>query len=318
MQYWKRMTIASLSAAIFLASCMPKNSNPIITQSVMPAGTNTITTTQLPKPTRTQPVPTKLPTTPVMSNEEAYNQLITMLNDDNRCELPCWLNITPGVSSHSDAQHEWDSFLKMAGTTEAFPKDYLYVFEHVVDNNRISVRTHYYLSSESETIKSIYITSQALRSIGIGSYAAVYDTKIYKDILDSYLLSNILTTYGVPNQALLSMEIIEAEPTSPDVFNIWLLYPTRGVIAQYSGSAEVKNDIITGCPSDTFVSLWLMPPEDAELYQDTLEQAMGLPSSPFYKPTEDAIGMILDEFYETFRNPTSRCIESPLGIWPEH
>ena len=117
------------------------------------------------------------------------------------------------------------------------------------------------------------------------------------------------------------MEIISAEPTSPDFFSVWLLYPTRGAIVRYEGSADVEEDIIHGCPSGTFVSLWLVNPANVKLYENTLKDATGhsdiVTGSPYYKSTMEAIGMSAEEFYEVFKNPTERCIESPLDIWPE-
>jgi len=36
----------------------------------------------------------------------------------------------------------------------------------------------------------------------------------------------------------------------------------------------------------------------------------------YYKPIEKATSMTLKQFYDTFRQPTDKCIETPAKLWP--
>ena len=287
----------------------------------------TATTTETPSPTLS---PTAFPTIPTLTPEGAYALLLRMLNENDTCRLPCWLDITPGTSTHAEAYQKWAGFL-IPSIDTVNPRKFYYDFEYSqndfgyginnfefnLNDEVIFMTTTYNLQPNSDTIDSMNITTHASKVVENG-IPKVFESTSYKKILDSYLLSNVLTKYGQPEQILLSMEILEGEPTSPDYFRIWLLYPSLGSIIEYWGNAEVEDGIIYGCPSDTLVSLWLFPPNNAEMYQGTLIESMSEPYSAYYKPTEEALGMTQEEFYNQFSKPNIPCIESPLDIWPLH
>jgi hypothetical protein len=276
-----------------------------------------VTPTNMPQPL--SPTPTILPVVPTLPNEEAYSLLLNMLNPNGTCELPCWLNVTPGKSSLAEAYFAWAPLQGITATVSDFPAtntgsmDFIYK----MDNYNLKIFTNYSVSPSNEMIESIEVFTELTHQLGNDQLEYSYTAEIYKKTLSAFLLPNILSTYGLPDRILLDMEIITAEPASPDFFHIWLLYPERGAIIEYTGSAVVRNSTIHGCPSDTIMSLWLVSPESSELYQATLEQVMGLLSSPFYKSTEDAIGMTAEKFYDEFKKPDGGCIESPLDIWPQ-
>jgi hypothetical protein len=195
-------------------------------------------------------------------------------------------------------------------------------FSKNVEDLSVLTNLTYTVSPDDNLVNLIRVGTQALRQTGNG-YEAVYDAPAYHEILRLHSISKLMSAYGIPSRIVLSMEIISAEPTSPDLFRLWLLYPERGVIARYSGTAEVTGDTIRGCPSKTFVDLWLLPTGDTVLYQETLTELTdrweGLkPASPYFKLIEEASGMTTEEFYKLFREPIDRCFETPLGIWPAH
>jgi hypothetical protein len=329
----KKYTAVLALILFLLASCINTNiqdESPLInTSTASPPVLLTATATETPSPTS---LPTAFPTLPTLLPEDAYALLLRMLNENETCRLPCWLDITPGTSAHIEAYQKWAGFLMPLlneGTPKSYPYDFQYrqndfgysinTFEqkYNLNDKLVSINPRYYLQSNSDTIDWMAIDTQALQ-VAENRIYTIFESPIYKKILDSYLLPSILTKYGQPEQILLSMEIFEAEPGDPDYFRIWLLYPALGSIIQYWGNAEVDNGIIHGCPSDTFVSLWLFPPNNAEMYQEMLVESMSEPYSAFYKPTEDALGMTQEEFYNLFSKTNSQCIESPLDIWPPH
>src|SRR5688572_21862631 len=123
----KKKTILLFFITFFFTSCIVKDgqshlnatTSPIISRTASATATATVT------PIPPSPTLTSLPIISTLSNEDAYSLLFDMLHAGGRCELPCWLNITPSMSSHSDAHKEWGAFLTEADTTEPFPKDYL-------------------------------------------------------------------------------------------------------------------------------------------------------------------------------------------------
>ncbi len=322
MSILKKITLLWLPIAFFIVSCAIANDGgetiaapPLtIAATALPISTETLI------PTLGSPSPTFLPVIPTLPEEEAYHLLFDLLDSDDTCELPCWLNITPGKSSLDDVYSAWAPLQGITATFSDFPvidkgnMDFIYK----KDNYNLKIFTNYSVSRSTKVVESIDVSTEATLYLGNDLFEYAYTAEIYKNALSKYLLPNVLSTYGHPDQILIDMEIIVAEPTSPDFFHIWLMYPTRGVIIEYTGSAEVTDDTIHGCPSDTVVSLWLVSPENTELYQNTLEEATGLPASPYYKSTVDAVSMTVDEFYNEFKEPSSTCIESPLDIWPKH
>ncbi len=259
--------------------------------------------------------PTAFPTLPTLPPEDAYTLLLEKLNQNARCELPCWLDITPGVSTHPDAYLKWASFLPLLGTTKIEPRDFSYYFEYSENGEDFSTITTYFLQPTSDTIDSMYITTQTLRTLEDGSRPYAYDSMVYKNILNNYLLSSVFTLHGQPKRILISMDIGIAEPTSPSTFNIWLFYPSRGAIINYEGEAIIKNNVISGCPSNTFVTLWLAAPGSNNLHSEILDKDIWLPSSQYYKSTEEAFGITQEEFFNKFKETDSGCLESSLDIW---
>lgn len=331
MRNTKKYTAILAFIFFFLASCLNTNTkaeSPLInTSTASPPVLLTVTATEIPSPTSS---PTTLPTLPTLRPEDAYALLLRMLNENATCRLPCWLDITPGISTHAEAYQKWAGFL-IPSVDTANPRRLPYFFqynqndfgyginnfEYNLNDEVIFMTATYNLQSNSNTIDSMYIDAHASK-VARNGIPKIFDSTIYKEIFNSYLLPSILTKYGQPERILLSMEIIESEPTSPDYFRIWLLYPALGSIIQYWGNAEVENGIIHGCPANTLVSLWLFPPNNAETYQEMLVESMSEPYSAFYKSTEEALGLTQEEFYNQFSKPNSQCIESPLDIWPPH
>jgi len=328
MSILKNITILWLLLGFFFTSCTQVNgkSETIPTPSSTIGVTASATPTGTPKPVLPSATPIILQTIPTLPESDAYHLLLDLLHADETCELPCWLNITPGRSTLLDVNLSWGG-LEGITTTYSDPlstgKGNL-DFDYEISGHDIYINTSYYLLSGSEVIKSISVSTRTLGDAGNGNRDPVYTLGDYKDTVHDYLLPNILSTYGLPIQIFLSMEIISAEPTSPDFFHIWLLYPASGAIIEYTGSAQVNDNIINGCPTDTFVSLWLVSPNDLNLYQKTLKDITGADwndlttASPFYKSTMDAIGIATNEFYETYKTSTTSCIKSPLNIWPQH
>lgn len=319
----KKILVSYILLIAFVMGCTTTSSKDRMTSTL--SITNDISVVATPTGTQTpiylspSPSPTALPILPTLAEEEAYSLLFDMLNPGDACDLPCWLNIIPGKTSLNELYFAWAPLQGITATYAEFPatEDGDMDFIYKKDGHRLKIFINYSVADATGVIDSLNVFTEVTHELGNGGFETIYDSSIYKDVLDSYSLSSILSSYGFPDQTLISMEIIQAEPTSPDFFHVWLLYPTIGAILEYTGSAEVRDGIIQGCPSDTFVSLWLVSPENSDLYRDTLEEATGLPSSPFYKLTNDAIGKTAEEFYSEFKEPNSLCIESPLNIWPE-
>lgn len=313
--------VLPIFALLLLLSCLAKplanTPLPQITSTVVSSPSLSIvpllTTTSSPVPTLTA--------IPTLSPENAYLKLEDFLKND--CRLPCWAGITPGETPLIDASRTMSSFKSISNWYSlgelggeigmGYPKG-----EFIVD---FFVKL---LSSKDENrVQLLNISTQAFRKIGEGSYQLVYDAQPYHKLLAAYSLQSVLVTYGKPSEIYMTVEIYDTEPGAPDFVMLWLMCPEKGFIAKYTANAEVVDGIVHGCPSKTFVELWLFSPYSNEKYKEDLlpfdmELGYVLPMSSIRtKPISEGIDMSLDEFYQLFSKLTNQCLETPRSKWPE-
>jgi hypothetical protein len=260
-----------------------------------------------------------VPTVQVLDEEDARSRFFEILRGE-KCQLPCWLNITPGKSTVNEIYSALGGLRSVLNTSDMLsPQDGYIDFNYTKAGIDISVQTNYFLSTESNIVEAISANTIASRDLGNGNIEDVYNSEVYREILQAYLPQTLLLRQGEPTQILINIEINVAEPSSPDYFHIWFLYPEDGIVALYSGYADITDTAIHVCPSRSFVSLWLVSAEDRELYMKTLLDISGLkkiaPSPPFYKSTLEAFGMTPNEFLNAAKDSSEPCFETLMDIW---
>jgi len=160
-----------------------------------------------------------------------------------------------------------------------------------------------YSSRNSNQVDLFRVFTETLQEIEKGSYRWVYDAKPYHEVLGAYSLQNTLATYGKPDEVYMTVEIYDSEPGAPDFIMWWLMYPEKGFTAKYTANADLVDEIVRGCPSKTFIELWLFSPYSDEKYKEDLlpfDMDLGyvLPTPSIRtKSISDGIGMTVDEFY---------------------
>ncbi|MEX1247519.1 MAG: hypothetical protein WEA61_03490 [Anaerolineales bacterium] len=108
-------------------------------------------------------------------------------------------------------------------------------FAFISNDIEVTIAIEYEILTNSGKISYLWIHTKALPGISDG-FERVNDE--YKEILGSLSISGISSGYGVPAQIALDMEIIEAEPGSADIFEIWLLYPQKWGNTEISGKCK--------------------------------------------------------------------------------
>lgn len=301
------LPIFALLALLTLISCTPKaeatelllsSTNTPILQSALAS-----TTTATEKPKVTEATPTYAPT---LDPDAAYKQLESIFKGRN-CDFPCWWGIEPGFTSISDAEAKLNDYYRIE-SSDVIKDGLLLLFD-------VSILRQENISD----VNAIRVHEEVLRPVTDG-YDWVYDEQIYTDLLDIYSLKSILNTYGKPSDIFATVEIYNTEPNAPDFMMIWLLYPEKGFIAKYTANAELNNEIVTGCPTKSFFTFWLFPPNTNENYKQLkqLDPDLGyiVPTlSERTKPISEAFGISADEFYKTFTKSNDKCLETPYNIW---
>jgi len=135
---------------------------------------------------------------------------------------------------------------------------------------------------------------------------APYGTEI------AYNLFQLLTTYGVPSEAL----VFSGGRSYGFAFELILYYPLNSFLAYYNYPAIWSSDleVYEACPDGRGPSLWLWP---ADLEQTIEDLAPLGESQPYFQPITVATGLDEMALYDRFtQHGTQACLETPTSIWP--
>ncbi len=279
---------------------------------------------RMPSPTlMPTPSPTDTPTftnIPTLPKDQAFTRLSDLLSN-NSCRLPCWLGITPGQSTLQDVQQQLDIFSSidklhyLAPAGEWSSGDLTIPYPN--DSMEIEIHPGYLSSPITNTISVIEITTLSYRIKNGGRDVDIYDYPPYNQLMKAYTLSAVLSGYGLPDQIY-----FYALATSPLVyFQIHIWYPEKGIFMIYNLLAHDLGNSYQLCPTDALISGFLTQPGITD-YQGFLLQTYNqlysnfFPPTNFVKTTDEAFGTTTDQFYQLFRTPTTRCLETPKTVWP--
>mgnify|MGYP001400443271 CR=1 FL=1 len=274
---------------------LPITQPPSATTDLTPTPTSTLTPTPTTEPTPTE-TPFAIPTPPGIDTNE---QVVWLLETNNGCQLPCWWGITPG-------QTKWEAAEKILTIfdTEIYSVS---DSEFVYYNPTIELPFGPY---EVNQVSPIYMAKNGIVE-KIETQVSIGDT----DYFTQYTLPTFLTTYGQPEEVWLSTYPSPFEENDLPFFAI-LFYPDQGIVASYDDNGERQADLVQGCPQDKPVSrLILLPSGFNSTFKETINKTSGLGERD-YLPLEEATGMDVTTFYETFKNPNNTlCLETPANLW---
>jgi hypothetical protein len=276
-----------------------------VSQTPTPIPNDTSTASMMPLPTSTptiQPTVTESPTpTATLTDTELRQFALDLLEDNNSCQLPCWWGITPGETN-------WDTAYKLIRIFDRVPNRVIVDSENVIYMPVIPLPSDIF--EYDEVAHSYSVQNGIVERIEMPVWRG--------DPLDGYLtqytLPVFLTTYGSPVEVWLSTYFAAGEGGILP-FSVVLFYPEQGIVALYSSNGEKQGDFVQGCPQEDPVSYLVLTSPDIN---QTFKQAVGV-SSAFnmdYLSLEEATGMDVATFYETFKNPdNTTCLETPANLW---
>ncbi len=312
--------------AVALAGC---SAAPTITPLPSPMQVNTNTPVI---PTATPVIPTALPATatlvstptplPTLSAEEATNKLLELLGNNGGCRLPCLWGITPGESTVQDAQvvlSQLSNIQNEYSFDASFDpvKGKGYVDPFIANGDQmLHVSAQY--SSEKQLINYIDFYARAEKrgetSNGEKGWFYIFDSETFGKRTQYYSLANVLSEQGLPDSVMIATSNLPGGGSGG--FYIWLVYSKQGILVKYTFEAHGIEGDVRGCPAYAHVEMDLYPAGNAEAFYAFLEQKQDWTiQKDWRKPIEEVTSMTLNEFYETFRNPTDKCIETPANLW---
>lgn len=317
------LCVAMVASLMFLNGCIaPVASTPTFS-SVTPLP---VTTTSMPSPvppTRTPlltptpqpPTPTVAPSptiAPTLTADQEQALVLELLQTNAGCRLPCWWGFTPGQTTWPTAYAFFASVGKMPAESRG-PKMLNYTVTFHIPQHDVQVRQIYIVSGN--LIEAIEVEIRTVRN-----YETVYGDERFAEDLQRYLLPQLLTTYGQPTEVLL--RTFRSVPEGSFIpFNLLLFYPQQGILVRYYGPTERKGEHIRICPQRTEIALRLwLPNKQIMTFEDIAR--LGILRLPLeevsdFRSLEEATGMNLETFYETFKSPNNQlCLETPASMWP--
>lgn len=317
-----KISIQLILVAVLLCGC----SQPVITETVADTPTIELTAAASPSPTNTitlQPTNTIEPTIvltrtptfttiPTLTPREAQDILIELLGNNGGCRLPCFLGVTPGENSSQDAvdvYHQFDPVSEWFGYNEMLGEWDLEITLGMRELLDISI-TFQALDNIVNSIEFTVFTNLK----NPPQYPYAIENTDYRNLMMYYMLSSILAEYGPPDEIYLAPLAIEDYPYEYGSFYLLLLYAQQGFAVHYETGLQVRGDQVLGCMNYASVEFEFLTSGNPDAFYENLPSDWKTMMEK-YHPIDFVPGMTIDSFYETFRNPTDQCIESPVDFW---
>ncbi|MCL4264533.1 MAG: hypothetical protein KJ069_15020 [Anaerolineae bacterium] len=253
--------------------------------------------------------PTALPTEtpgilPTLSPDEAKSLVLELTQGDQDCLLPCFWGIMPGETEWQNAEAFLSTFAYRVsyGAAEG-------TFSDAPVGDSFIAWMSLFLPEMSSTPFSYAFDVQ-------DGIVTMVDAAILP--VSNNTLSTILNEYGQPTEIWL----LTANAPMDDVlgFSLTLYYAQHHFILEYNNwDGEIIDGKVRGCLSgEESLRLVTWSPEEELTFAETVE-GLHRPRRPiiYDLPLEEATGMSVDAFYETFKNSTEPiCLETPTELWP--
>ncbi len=246
---------------------------------------------------------------PTLTADQEETLVLGLLQNNARCQLPCWWGFTPGKTSWQTAEAYFTSLGKKA---DEFSNGHTtnYTVKFKVLSHDMQVGQVY--DVKDELINMIWVKGSTVRN-----GKRVFGDQLFIEDWNNYLLPQMLTAYGQPAEVLL--KTFQSVPEGMPPFNLLLYYPQQGILVRYYGLAEKHGEQLRLCPQQSEITLWLWSPGHATTLQEiaNLGQDFPLEEVADYRPLGDVTKMSTEKFYESFKNADNMaCIETLAKIWP--
>ncbi|MCB9419560.1 MAG: hypothetical protein H6667_07140 [Ardenticatenaceae bacterium] len=260
-------------------------SSTLIDPTVLPT---IVPMTIIPSSTPVSPtiVPVTLTPLPTLEGEALESSVAELLANPMNCTVPCWWGAIPNETT----------FFEILQFIELYQlDDYIRYLEQIPDDSfELGIRPGENTGQYGFRVMYGFNNNNVLTFLSSG-YAPP--------------ISNVLKKYGQPYEVWLATGI--ERPPMP--FRLNLVYLPESMAFGYVAGGNIQNDRIQGCFTDETGSVFLKPLNSVTKHTGfyTLFEEDRL-----YLPLEKASNLSIDEFMETFSDPTQpHCIETPTELW---
>jgi hypothetical protein len=264
----------------------------------------------VPAITATVPAPTQGPVS-TLDPAQVDQEILNLFYDNGGCALPCFFGVVPGKTSLSEVAVRFSLLGKVSG------EDYRWTGKHKLTaiavhppsgiNLYNETEWNFYVITENQIVESIVANSRQMEQTSNPS------------------LSSALSIFGKPEEIWIAVMPHIPQYNVDTAYEIVLLYPSKGVLARWSGEAEILAETdgsvqVSICPQRLAqavdmdehypYSLQLWSPETTKSFVD-LSYEDKLFDHRFFSPLEGLQdGVTIEEFHETYLDPAAaECLE---------
>lgn len=321
MRVYKIFFLPSLLLIMLTTSCAQPTRN-LGTSQPTSIVTLTRTMTTTPKFTLTPMiVPTNtLTTIPTLPEGKARAHLLDLLANNGECRLPCLLGVTPGKTTYMEAGAIFLAFSNISismNVSDGNSPDSVWLTYDEGDL-RTFIQLSYLYTSNGTISYLVFKTGEYKETAD--NRSPIYDFNTFGERLRPYMLLGILSEFGKP--ASVMIHTYGKQIAGSGGFELLLLYPDQGIFVHYTTQMETVGTNARGCPANAQVEFYLYPSGNAEAFAKSLSETdwsafvLTEPiNNSHWKPIDKATSMSVEQFYETFRQLTNKCIETPLKGW---
>jgi len=168
----------------------------------------------------------------------------------------------------------------------------------------------------SGIVDHVTFNTEAHRPVKEGGYEDIFNSRFFGENVSAYTLPHILSEQGVPSSVMIATFGGPLTRGGTGGFDLLLLYPDQGILVNYTTQMHLVGANVRGCLPNAHVEMELYSSGQGDSFFDLLEQTDWAVKLNYYKPLQEVTSMSLGEFYETFRQPTDKCVETPVNLWP--
>lgn len=300
--------IAFLNTACSLHLNQSDNPTTITPSPVVAAITKTTAATFTITPTQTKTI---LPVN-TLTWQERENHVREFLSGETACELPCWLDITPGVTSWNEAEET----LRYLGV-------------RISDSPREDGAAIFHGTGGFEFVeKRIYNLFDFVERAGNVDFIVIqshgyHNPEEFQSLWKDYSPDSFLKTYGIPDRVLL--QVISRGYSIYRGYFLWLFYDYFGIMIRYGGSV-LDSPTLHICPKIglgedgiEIINLSLRS-LDSPLLLESFDPILNdtnhsTASMRIVRSIQDATGMNVTEFYNVFMQNSPACFDTRQDIW---
>jgi len=263
----------------------------------------------------TQPAQSSVPTSSPTTSPEDELQLFTeLIRKDINCNLPCWLDITPGQTEFATLEDNFSRFRSIAATEFSSERALVRVFfpdSKIAAFDLITGVT----PGEDGTISQIWV-SAGIDPKGINQEVSYSDPQ-YQKLMQRYFLPGIFSGHGLPELIFLDTTLIAVDDASSYPFVLWVVYAQNGFFIRYQGTNEKIEDKIRICPMKSRIEINIWDTKTST-YEDFMKNDSALGSiSLGPQPIETVTDFNRESFYNLFKDGNiESCFDTPTEIWP--